>query len=72
MFRDLQKKEIMTKVHVHVYEIKAKGEFDCEVPEGTTDIEGTAMNLALAHAKEGKMEFGEPDNRFLAMAFVEE
>ena len=65
-------KKNVFEVHVHVYEIKAKGEFDCEVPEGTTDIEGTAMNLALAHAKEGKMEFGEPDNRFLAMAFVEE
>ena len=61
-----------TKVHVHVYEVKAKGEFDCEFLEGTADVEGAAMKQALALAKEGKLEFGESDNRFLAMAFVEE
>lgn len=62
----------MTKVHVHVYELKGKGEFDCVVDSSDGDVLALAMREGLDRAKEGKLEFGEPDNRFLAMAFPED
>jgi len=66
----------MGKIHVHVYELKAKAEFDVEFEgdllDQPTDIEKEAMEEALALAKNGSLDFGEPDNRFLAIPFVED
>lgn len=53
------------KIHIHVYKVILKAEFDSDEFDSVEEAEAVALKLA----EFGKLNFGESDCRFMALGF---
>jgi len=58
---------VAKRIHIHVYEVVQKAEVDFEPKDGTTIQQCQAD--ALEMARNDKLQFQEPDCRFIAVGF---